>query len=226
MCGIKLLLSRYAKHRIMLLCLALFFVGMMAAVMVFHADPGNPDNEQGDYIMCKLCANLPAVMAVLLPMIFMAQETQGSRFLRAVPDADRMYRLGIPLTCTLITLSHMLVTDIVYSAFILISGRELVNICDMLVLSGVLGFIFTVALCCMLTMRAVGIILAIIGYWTLFGMVYIFGKAEPLGVPLWGALAVLVGGFAAGFGINLLISGFAYRVVNFREVTYAQSKMS
>ena len=221
--AMKLLFSRYIRHRVLLLCSALFFVGMLTAVMLFHADPGSPDSEQGDYLMCKMCGLFPAMFGVAVPSVFLAQETQGSRFLRAVPFAEQIYRTGIPLLCAGVTFFWTAVTDIVYSAFILISGRDIANISDMLALSAVVGLVFTIASCCGLTIRHGGYVFIL--YYLPFVLIMSMGRRNDfLGLPLWGALLIFIGGSAAGLAACLAIARLAYAKGNFHEITTTQGK--
>ncbi|MCI5667850.1 MAG: hypothetical protein MR291_03685 [Oscillospiraceae bacterium] len=221
--AMKLLFSRYIRHRASLLCSAVFFVVMLTAVMLFHADPGSPDSEQGDYLMCKMCGLFPAMFGVAVPSVFLAQETQGSRFLRAVPFAEQIYRTGIPLLCAGVTFFWTAVTDIVYSAFILISGRDIANITDMLALSAVVGFVFTIASCCGLTIRHGGYVFIL--YYLPFVLIMSMGRRNDfLGLPLWGALLIFIGGSAAGLAACLAIARLAYAKGNFHEITTTQGK--
>lgn len=54
--GLKLLINRYTKRRIMLLVSVLLMAGMLAAVIIFHADMGAESTESGDYMLCKIMA--------------------------------------------------------------------------------------------------------------------------------------------------------------------------
>lgn len=221
----KLLFSRYIRHRASLFCSAVFFVVMLTAVMLFHADPGSPDSEPGDYLMCKMCGLFPAMFGVALPSIFLAQETQGSRFLRAVPCAEQIYRTGIPLLCAGVTFFWTAVTDIVYSAFILISGRDIANISDMLTLSAVVGFVFTIASCCGMTIRHG--VYAFILYYMPFVLIMSLGRRNDfLGLPLWAAVMICFGGFSVGLAVCLVIARLAYAKGDFHETTTTQSKFA
>lgn len=82
MTDLKLLFSRYFSHKRILIGVTAFFLLMMAAVMLFHEDPGG---DPADFIMCKFSALMPMMMAVCLPVIFMVQDTIGNRFMRSVP---------------------------------------------------------------------------------------------------------------------------------------------
>lgn len=222
--GMKLLLSRYARHRAILIVSAAVLAVCLAAVMIFHADPGSPDNDPGDYMICKLCALVPMVLCADLPFVFMAQEFQGSRFMRSVPGADRMYRRSVPLFCSVVIFAWTLLANIPYAAFILLSGRELVNISDMLVLSSAMVMLFSVIACCMLSFR-VGAYMVILFYVpvTIAGGVFSAFR-DIIGLPLWAAALIFLGASAAGLGANFIISGLTYSRCNFREPTYMQSR--
>ena len=105
--------------------MAAFFLLMMAAVMLFHEDPGG---DPADFIMCKFSALMPMMMAVCLPVIFMVQDTIGNRFMRSVPCADKLYTRGIPLFSMLVPLGWSVLSNAVYAAFILFTGRDVSNI--------------------------------------------------------------------------------------------------
>lgn len=222
--GMKLLISRYARHKIVLLISLLLMVGVLTAVMVFHADMGAESTEPGDYMMCKIIALFPMILCADLPVIFMTQETQGSRFMRATPCAERMYRTDIPLFSTLNTFAWTVLTIFVYSAFILITGRDISNISDIIVPAAVIGFIFSIVMCCTLTMRY-GAVAYVIYYLPFILVMDFFGVADNgFGVPLWLAVALLFAAFGAGFVVDLIISRVAYAKCNFREATYNVSK--
>lgn len=120
MTDLKLLFSRYFSHKRILIGVAAFFLLMMAAVMLFHEDPGG---DPADFIMCKFSALMPMMMAVCLPVIFMVQDTIGNRFMRSVPCADKLYTRGIPLFSMLVPLGWSVLSNAVYAAFILLTGQ-------------------------------------------------------------------------------------------------------
>ena len=111
MTDLKLLFSRYFSHKRILIGVAAFFLLMMAAVMLFHEDPGG---DPADFIMCKFSALMPMMMAVCLPVIFMVQDTIGNRFMRSVPCADKLYTRGIPLFSMLVPLGWSVLSNAVY----------------------------------------------------------------------------------------------------------------
>lgn len=224
--GLKLLFSRYKKHWVILLCMSVFFVGMMSAVIIFHADYMDPESDEADYIMCKLMALMPAMLAVALPSIFMAQEMQSSRFMRSIPGADRMFMTGVPVLSVAVTFAWTAATNAVYAAFILISGKEVVNITDMLIMGGILGLVFSVVPCCMMTLRFGSLTFLI--YYLPFILIFVcFSRTRyGFGLPVWAGLATFFAGFAAAFGIDLIITRLAYKKGNFREPTYTQGRMS
>lgn len=108
MTGLKLLFSRYFSHRRILVGVLIFFVLMMAAMMIFHEDPGG---DPADYLMCKVWTLTPALIALFLPVIFMAQDTQGNRFMQAVPCAESLYMRGIPLFSALALFGWVVLTE-------------------------------------------------------------------------------------------------------------------
>lgn len=223
--GLKLLINRYTKHRIMLLVSVLLMAGMLAAVMIFHADMGAESTESGDYMLCKIMALFPVVIAADLPVIFMAYETQGSRFMRATPCAARMYRVGIPVFSTLTTFAWLSLSVLAYSVFILVTGRDIANISDILVPAAILGFVFTIVMCCLLTLKY-GVAAFFVYYLPVLVVMDIFGAMDSgTGIPLWLAVVLYFVAFGAGLGVSALIAGLAFAKGNFKALTYSQGRV-
>lgn len=223
--GLKLLINRYTKHRIMLLVSVLLMAGMLAAVMIFHADMGAESTESGDYMLCKIMALFPVVIAADLPVIFMAYETQGSRFMRATPCAARMYRVDIPVFSTLTTFAWLSLSVLAYSVFILVTGRDIANISDLLVPAAILGFVFTIVMCCLLTLKY-GVAAFFVYYLPVLVVMDIFGAMDSgTGIPLWLAVVLYFVAFGAGLGVSALIAGLAFAKGNFKALTYGQGRV-
>ena len=222
--GLKLLINRYTKHRIMLLVSVLLMAGMLAAVIIFHADMGAESTESGDYMLCKIMALFPVVIAADLPVIFMAYETQGSRFMRATPCAARMYRVDIPVFSALTTFAWFSLEVLAYSVFILVTGRDIANISDILVPAAILGFVFTIVMCCLLTLRY-GTVAFFVYYLPVLVVMDIFGAMDNgTGIPLWLAVVLYFAAFGAGLGVSALIAGLAFTKGNFKALTYGQGR--
>ncbi len=224
--GLKLLINRYTKHRIMLLVSVLLMAGMLAAVMIFHADMGAESTESGDYMLCKIMALFPVVIAADLPVIFMAYETQGSRFMRATPCAARMYRVDIPVFSTLTTFAWLSLSVLAYSVFILVTDRDIANISDILVPAAILGFVFTIVMCCLLTLKY-GVAAFFVYYLPVLVVMDIFGAMDSgTGIPLWLAVVLYFVAFGAGLGVSALIAGLAFAKGNFKALTYSQGRVA
>lgn len=224
--GLKLLINRYTKHRIMLLVSVLLMAGMLAAVIIFHADMGAESTESGDYMLCKIMALFPVVIAADLPVIFMAYETQGSRFMRATPCAARMYRVDIPVFSTLTTFAWLSLEVLAYSVFILVTDRDIANISDILVPAAILGFVFTIVMCCLLTLKY-GVAAFFVYYLPVLVVMDIFGAMDNgTGIPLWLAVVLYFVAFGAGLGVSALIAGLAFTKGNFKALTYSQGRIA
>lgn len=226
--GLKLLINRYTKRRIMLLVSVLLMAGMLAAVIIFHADMGAESTESGDYMLCKIMALFPVVIAADLPVIFMAYETQGSRFMRATPCAARMYRVDIPVFSALTTFAWLSLEVLAYSVFILVTGRDIANISDILVPAAILGFVFTIVMCCLLTLKyGVAAFLSFVYYLPVLVVMNIFGAMDNgTGIPLWLAVVMYFVAFGAGLGVSALIAGLAFTKGNFKALTYSQGRIA
>lgn len=221
MTGLKLLFSRYFSHRRILVGVLIFFVLMMAAVIIFHEDPGG---DPADYLMCKVGALTPALIALFLPVIFMAQDTQGNRFMRAVPCAESLYMHGIPVFSVLASLGWVVLTDAAYAAFILATGRDICNISDMLVMSAMYGGILVLVSCLVMSLRFGGIFFILFYSPALLTFIISVNVSDcGYGLPLWASLLIFLGSFIAAFAVGLTISGIAYKKENFRELTTMQT---
>ena len=220
MIGLKLLFSRYSKHKIILIISLLLMVGALAAVMVFHADIGAESTEPGDYMFCKIMGIFSAVLCADLPVLFMVQEMQGSRFMRAIPCAEKMYRFGIPVFSAVTTFAWFAVILLAYSVFILATGRDIANIADIIVPAAAMGFVFAIVMCCLMTLRYGAV--AFFAYYLpfLFVMDILGGFDNGFGIPLWLAVLLFLAAFGASLGVDLIIAGLAYSRGNFRELTY------
>ena len=71
MTDLKLLFSRYFSHKRILIGVAAFFLLMMAAVMLFHEDPGG---DPADFIMCKFSALMPMMQFSIAPWRILSPE--------------------------------------------------------------------------------------------------------------------------------------------------------
>lgn len=221
MTGFKLLFSRYFRNRITLTIFAVFYIIMMAAVIGFHAEPDT--SEQSDYLMCKLCMLYPAIFAAMFPAICMAKETVGSRFMLSVPCAEKMYTVGIPLFSSAVTAALISITNLVYAAFILITGRDLCNISDSLIISGIVCFILIICLCTLMSLRVGSFALALI-YIPIWVITTItdspseeYKTASSFNLTLWQSVLILAVGILVGTILGWIISKAAYRFSNFKE---------
>ena len=197
MTDLKLLFSRYFSHKRILIGVAAFFLLMMAAVMLFHEDPGG---DPADFIMCKFSALMPMMMAVCLPVIFMFQDTIGNRFMRSVPCADKLYTRGIPLFSMLVPLGCS-------------------NISDMLVMTALFGGIFALGDCIVMCIRFAALFFVVFYAPFFLVMITVSSSANEYGygLPLWTSALICCGSFLAAFVIGLIISTIAYKKGNFRE---------
>lgn len=224
MSGLKLLYRRYFSHWLILLVSALFFAGMMAAVFVFHSDPGDPDV---DYIMCKVCAQIPVVFGLLLPGIFMVQDTTGNRFMRSVPCARSLYTRGIPLFAMLTAAGWSAALNVIYAAFILLTGRDICNISDMLIITSIMAGLMAFVLCVAMCMRFGSLLVVFYAPLMFVSLAFIGGDTAEngFGLPLWAGLLICCGTFLADLVLGALVAGIAYAKGNFREMTYTQGTM-
>lgn len=224
--GLKLLFKRWFSHRICCLVTLILFVGMMTAVMIFHEAPGNYESDEADYLMCKICALLPMVLGILVPSILMTTEVYGNRFMRAIPGASKMFTVGFPLFGLLVSLGWGLLTNLVYTAYILISGGDICNISDMLLMTSPFALFCTIMPAFMFSSRA-GSIFGMLMYFPFLFLIFGISnlsekvKYDGFGLPVWEPALIVATAYLAGFAIGLVISTACYRRGNFRELEYA-----
>ncbi|MBP0983435.1 MAG: hypothetical protein J6A19_06885 [Oscillospiraceae bacterium] len=223
--GLKILFNRWFSHKIFFTATLILFVGMMTAVMIFHEDPGNYESDEADYLMCKICALLPMVLGITIPSILTANEVVGSRFMRAIPAADRMFRVGFPLFGLLISLGWGLAINLIYAAFILISGRDICNISDMLLLTAPFALFCTFIPAFMFSSRfgaVAGMFMYFLFMFLMWGISSLSEqvKYDGFGIPVWESALITLAAYAVGFAIGWVISWACYRKGNFRELEY------
>lgn len=224
MTGLKLLFARYFSHKRILLGVLIFFLLMMAAVILFHADPGD---DPADVIMCKFSALVPMMFAVILPLIFMVQDTVGNRFMRSVPCAESLYMRGIPLFSTLVPLGWGALSNAVYAAFILITGRDVGNISALLVMTGLFGGIFALAGCIVMCVRFGAAFFLLFYSPFLIVMTNVMSSTNVFeyGLPLWASALICCGCFLVALAVGMAISALIYKKGNFREITTIQTSV-
>ncbi|MGN1339891.1 MAG: hypothetical protein ACI4WS_06330 [Oscillospiraceae bacterium] len=223
--GLKLLFRRWVSHRVFFAAALVLFAGMMTAVMIFHENPGNYESDEADYLMCKICALLPMVLGIMITGILMASEVVGNRFMRAIPEADKLFTLGFPLFGLLISLGWGLAINLTYAAFILISGGDICNISDMLLLTAPFALFCTFMPAFMFSSRFGAIAGAFMYFPFLFLMWGISSlptavKYDGFGLPVWESALITAAAYLAGFVIAAVISTTCYRSGNFREQEY------
>ncbi len=226
--GLKILLNRWFSHRILCFITFILFAGMMTAVMIFHEDLGNYDDAEADYLMCKICALLPMVLGILITSIIMTTEIYGNRFMRAIPSADKLFTAGFPLFGLLISFGWGFMTNLIYAVYIMISGKDIGNISDMLLLTAPFGLFCTIMPAFMFSNR-VGSIFGMMSYFPFLFLMWGISslseqvKYEGFGLPVWESGLITLAAYAVGFAIGWVISGACYRKGNFRELEYGGS---
>ena len=223
--GLKLLFKRWVSHKVFFICTLALFVGMMTAVMIFHENPGNYESDEADYLMCKICALLPMVLGIMISSILTANEVVGSRFMRAIPAADRMFRVGFPLFGLLVSLGWGLAINLTYAAFILTSGGDICNISDMLLLTAPFALFCTFLPAFMFSSRF-GALAGLFMYFPFLFLVWGISslpksvKYDGFGLPVWQSALITAGAYLLGFALAAVISGVCYRRGDFREQEY------
>lgn len=231
MSGLKILFNRWFSHKIMLIFSLVFFVGMLTAVMLLHAEPGVNDDYEDNYLMCKVCGLFPMIFGALISTIFVSAAVTGNRFMRSIPAAKCLYTKSVPVFGTILSFGWGIATNIVYAAFILISGRDICNISDMLLMSAVIGIICTIWSTLMLSSRT-GVILGILCYLPcllVMGAVHALPEKityEGFGLPVWAAALIFCGALLLGAAAAAVIAGISYYKVNFKEQSYGQVELS
>lgn len=226
--GLKLLANRWFSHKVFLIASLVFFIGIMTAVMIFHENPGNYEDDDADYLMCKTCALLPMVLGILCTGIVTASQIVGNRFMRAIPAAEKLFTVGSPVFGLLVSLGWGLMTNLVYAGYILISGGDICNISDMLILTAPFSLFCTIMPAVMFSSRT-GAVLGMLMYFPFLFLMWGISslpqniKYEGFGLPVWAAALITIAAYAVGFAVGWVICVCRYRKGNFRELEYAGS---
>ena len=137
-----------------------------------------------------------------------------------------MYRVDIPVFSTLTTFAWLSLSVLAYSVFILVTDRDIANISDILVPAAILGFVFTIVMCCLLTLKY-GVAAFFVYYLPVLVVMDIFGAMDSgTGIPLWLAVVLYFVAFGAGLGVSALIAGLAFAKGNFKALTYSQGRVA
>lgn len=221
--AMKFLLNRFFRFWVFIIVMLAVHAVMLAAVMIFHEDLSADDHS--DYLMCKLFALIPMSISTLLHMLFLASHTTGNRFMRSVPFAEELYTKAMPLLSVIVPFVYALLTNAAYAVFILVTGRGIFNISDMLVITAVQ---------CLYLTASGGVILSVNSATTSFVAAYFlpmlfFGAAgffidwsTSLNVPLWAAALMLLGGLLVGGAISAATCRIMYLKSDFKERPYPQ----
>ena len=191
------------RRKVALIISAAAFVGMLAAVMIFHAPPGNED-----YSICKMFAHLGTGLFLLISYIFLTVELNGTRYIRSVPFARSLKIASVPLFCTIMGVGATVLVDLVYAVYIILTKQPITNISDMILISAMILFCYIV-LGCVCMNFSYGYILAIYVWFPVAIIGFIMPESvwtEGFGMPVWQSLlvyaAVAVNSMAAAFAIS------------------------
>lgn len=194
----------------------IIFIGLAAAVMIFHEPAGAED-----YLICKLSLHGGTLFIVLFSAMFLCADICGNRMMRSAPFSKELRTIGIPLYNSITGIGSMLAAVMIYGAYILISGQELSHLSDFLIISAPAAFLFCVM--CTLAMHTTwGVIFLIYAYVPAAALI-LFIRDEQwtngFGAELWVSALSFVGAAALGSVISFVISGIFYKSSDFKAMS-------
>lgn len=115
------------------------------------------------------------------------------------PCAEELYTRGIPLFSMLVPLGWSVLSNAVYAAFILLTGRDVSNISDMLVMTALFGGIFALGGCIVMCIRFAALFFVVFYAPFFLVMITVSSSANEYGygLPLWTSALICCGSFLA-----------------------------
>ncbi|MBE6889946.1 MAG: hypothetical protein E7485_08035 [Ruminococcaceae bacterium] len=213
--GLKFLFKRGFCHIVLNIISIVFMLGMMVAVALAHEPVGVED-----YIMCKIGAHLGVMLSVMLNLMFLCADVTGNRLMRSAPFSKQLKRFSIPTYCVILGGGGTVLVNAAYAIFCIVSGLDMNNLCDMLIVSAPL----------MLCYIIMGTIALNINYGMILGVYIIFPVmglffAIPLevwefgfGLPLWAGALIFVGTLAVSITGAFTIGRIFHEKVDFKPI--------
>lgn len=213
--GLKFLFKR--GFRIIWLDIAciVMTIGLMVLLFCFHGEMGTED-----YLICKVAPHFCTMLFVMLSGIFLCTDIVGNRVMRSAPISKSMRLYSIPIYNTILPFGISAIMNLVYLAYILIAGLDIINFSDMLIISAALTGVMTIFSTIGMNF-SFGMLLMIYAYIPLFAANLFISDSiweNGFGLPLWAALLIYLGVAAASSGISFVVARLFYKYGNFKPL--------
>ena len=213
--GLKFLFRRGFRSKVINIVCAVLTVAMFVLVVLFHEPIGAED-----YLICKTFSVFGMLMFVMLSGIFLCTDMVGNRAVYAVPMSKAMRLYSKPLYNTIVPFAIAAVSNIAYIVFVLVSGMDVCNISDALILTSVVCALVTISSTLGMNIMY-GMFLMIYVYFPVAAMGFIIpGDVWEFGfgLPLWAAVLIYFAVIAAASGISFVIARLFWKYGNFKAM--------
>ena len=191
-------------------------LGCMTVVFLWHEPLGAED-----YLDCKLVYLMSAALATIMTMLFIWAELTGSKLLRSMPISPKLFTRGLPLFSVMICTSALLIINIPYIIFCIVSGCDSQNISDLLILSAVM-LLWYGSLCGFFCMTRWGFAFMMYSMFIFFPFVFLLDLTPiptmGFGLPVWAAAAIFITAAPVSFLIGKLLCTAAWRKWEFSPI--------
>ena len=214
MSGLKYLYKRSFDRWVITLVSGCLSAAFLVLVILFHEEIGAED-----YLACKMFLIYGTFLYSMMTEIFLNVDLTGGRCMRASSIARELYTVSVPLYGVITALATLIVPISAYSVFIAVTGRDISNISDALILAA--GLVFLVIVMCPFTIcLRYGFLVAIYGNMFPFLVpLFLYSqdiKSNGFGLPLWAACLILAGAIAVSAAIAFISAHLLYFKADFK----------
>ena len=212
--GLKYLYKRSFDRWVITLVCGCLSAAFIVLVILFHEEAGSDD-----YMACKTLTLYGTFLYSMITEIFLNVDLTGGRCMRASSIARELYTVSVPLYGIITALATLIVPISAYSVFIAVTGRDIVNLSDALIIAS--GLVFLVIVLCPFTIcLRWGFLVAIYGNMFPFLVpLFLYSqdiKSNGFGLPLWAACLILAGAIAVSSAIAFISARLLYFKAEFK----------
>ncbi|MGN1422079.1 MAG: hypothetical protein ACI4XA_01760 [Oscillospiraceae bacterium] len=224
--ALKFLFDRsFVKHPLRWAISTALSVAMLAAEFIWIVPKG-----EEDFLLSKLMFVMFMGFIPLFIMLFIGTEIAGSRFVRAVPFAKALYTRAVPVFSGMISYGGAAVFLLLYTAGVLIMGESAVQAEEMLSIMALTMPLYTL-ICGIASLFRWGVLCMIyLPFMYNLSVIFLPGSSEfltnGLGIPLWAAALMFVGGAAASVAICCIVNSAICKKLSFRAQAETAAAMN
>lgn len=213
--ALKFLCARSFRLRYLIVPLILY-IGIAVPVVLAHEPPGSED-----YLICKMAPLLCVFLIQIVYMMFLSIDLNGNRLMRSSPISKELRTRAVPLFSFLTNLVLIVVTVLLYGAFIMISGQVLSHLSDMLLLAAFSIVVFVVF--CTLGLHFTwGMIFMLYAWMPVAGIMFFISGEQwhsGFGLELWLSAVIFAAAVIVSFILAFVISHLFYKYSDFKAMT-------